>query len=433
MRFLRAILAALLFVTSGSAWAAQAWPDEGAAFAGCIAAAAGAQAKLSSTWSSYRCVVQSATQFQGQLQSKSNGGWADMCGIAGHGFECQHSFPLDKKCSNVKSPVYAGYQEVGASRCEGGCEYVADNAPVERRRYDRPNGNSINFQRGYWRPSGGTCAVGPAPEPPRDDYCAMLDGGHKVCRDNQGRECVTSGKTGRRYCSPKNGPTNATEPTRNENVNISAPSPSPGTPPTPPTPRPGEDWKKSASASSTDVTNNVTQNIEINNNTGTPNTNPGDGNPNDGGDNPGEGEGEGDKGSASGGAGCDAPPVCSGDPINCAVLDQSWRNRCASSKGDANGNGRPDWTELSEGEGSDGVTPGNGQDEKAQSWGLESLLDKVDDSGFIGQSCPSIPMFDLGPLGSFDPNGDWWCETLDLIGSIFVFVASCAAVRILVS
>lgn len=146
----------------------------------------------------------------------------------------------------------------------------------------------------------------------------------------------------------------------------------------------------------------------------------------------GDGEGEGEDGSAGGGATCDAPPQCSGDPVNCAVLDQSWRVRCGTTKGDANGDGRADWTDVSEGETGEGIEPGNGE-EKAKSWGLEGLLDNVNDSGFIGGSCPQLPMFELGPLGSFDPNGAWWCDVLELIGGVFVFVASCNAVRILVS
>lgn len=40
---------------------------------------------------------------------------------------------------------------------------------------------------------------------------------------------------------------------------------------------------------------------------------------------------EGDK-TASGGTGCDVPPTCSGDAIQCAVLHQQWKNRCETAK-----------------------------------------------------------------------------------------------------
>jgi len=47
------------------------------------------------------------------------------------------------------------------------------------------------------------------------------------------------------------------------------------------------------------------------------------------GEGPGEEEGEeGGEGSASGGVACTDPPVCDGDPIQCALLMQAWRQRC---------------------------------------------------------------------------------------------------------
>jgi len=42
----------------------------------------------------------------------------------------------------------------------------------------------------------------------------------------------------------------------------------------------------------------------------------------------GTGEGEGTGASASGGASCEDPPVCDGDPVGCALLSQQWRTRC---------------------------------------------------------------------------------------------------------
>lgn len=42
----------------------------------------------------------------------------------------------------------------------------------------------------------------------------------------------------------------------------------------------------------------------------------------------GDGVGEGDTGSVSGGEGCDAPPSCDGDVLQCALIQQMWKARC---------------------------------------------------------------------------------------------------------
>jgi hypothetical protein len=48
-----------------------------------------------------------------------------------------------------------------------------------------------------------------------------------------------------------------------------------------------------------------------------------------GGTGTGEGEGEEETGSATASANCNAPPVCSGDPVQCAVLRQIWISQCS--------------------------------------------------------------------------------------------------------
>lgn len=358
------------------------------------------------------------------------------CGYPKDGIVYSYAqYPSDKTCSS-RPPIYQGWFQGNPGGCISGCMYETGDIKQDwRYRDSRDAGKEIRGREGFIKPTGATCSVEapePPPPPPKDDYCALLEGGYKICPNKKGDPCVVSGKTGRTYCGTAQDGMNATNPERTENVSTGPTSPTP-TPPTPPTPRPGEEWQPDRTVTGVNVTNNVTQITNISNQAGTPNTNPGDGNPGDGSDNPGKGEDDGDGGSAGGGATCDAPPTCSGDPIACATLDQTWRNRCASTKGDKNGNGRPDWTELGEGEGSEGPTPGNGQDEKAKTWGLESLLDKVDDSGFIGGACPALPTIDVPMVGSFDPNFSWWCDVLEVIGNLFVFIASCIAVRILVS
>lgn len=68
---------------------------------------------------------------------------------------------------------------------------------------------------------------------------------------------------------------------------------------------------------------------------GTSGDNPYDGSDDGSGADEGDGDCEGDdcseeEGSASGGETCDEAPTCSGDAIQCAILDQEWRARCPS-------------------------------------------------------------------------------------------------------
>ncbi len=74
----------------------------------------------------------------------------------------------------------------------------------------------------------------------------------------------------------------------------------------------------SPDGSTTYITNTTTTTTTTNNNTTTIINNNG------------EGSGEGDEGgnSASGGGTCDVAPVCSGDEIQCLMLQQQWQTRC---------------------------------------------------------------------------------------------------------
>jgi hypothetical protein len=85
------------------------------------------------------------------------------------------------------------------------------------------------------------------------------------------------------------------------------------------------------------------------------------------------GEGEGD-GSASGGLTCASAPVCDGDAIQCAILDQEWRMRCSHDD--------PSGIEFGEGE-----EDGTGHHEDGDGAGAG----EISESGSLGAagSCPA--------------------------------------------
>lgn len=294
---------------------------------------------------------------------------------------------------------------------------------------------SIFTGSGVYSPTGAVCSNGdqtPERAPPRDEYCTTLEGGaYQMCVDKDFKSCVKSNLTGRKYCGDNDFPTVGVDPQRREAVAISAPT-NPPTPAPTPVPREGEAFTPNSSASVTNTTTNNTTNITNFNNSGSPGTTPV---PGDGSGNPGEpGEGEGEEeghGSTSGGGDCATPYVCSGgDPVLCSFGTQAWLQRCA---GDENNNNQPDWTEIGEGQGGDGVTPGGEGEAVAKEFGLPGL-DKIDDSGFIGSSCPLLPVVDFGEFGSVDLSSKpWWCSTISKIGMLVMFAGACIGLAILVS
>ena len=347
----------------------------------------------------------------------------------GPGMWTYESYPYANTCSSRPQgqPGMINGTLTSTGVCNAGCKMVpnTENANQDFTIYE--SGNSINFKQGTWVPTGGTCVVDPSTpaQPPRSDQgCHTTSSGHSVCRGG-GQTCVTS-PSGFRTCAADSSVTGIvrTNNPRTEATSISAPN----TPNSPPANRPGEAW--STSTSTTTITNNTTSNvtnITNYNNTGTPNGNqptPGDGS---GGEEEGEEE---EPGSVSGGGDCATPYSCSGgDPVLCSFGYQSWLQRCAN---DQDNNGQPDWTQIGEG-GDEGPTPGDGAEVGAKEYGLPGL-DKIDDSGFIGSSCPMLPVVDFGPFGQVDLSSKpWWCDLISKIGLMVLFAGACIALAILVS
>lgn len=87
----------------------------------------------------------------------------------------------------------------------------------------------------------------------------------------------------------------------------------------------------------------------------------------------------------SGDSSCEAPPVCTGDAIQCSILRQNHQQRCADQK----------WQEIDEQKLMDGVSGEMAGSEYQpfgeQERGAFDLTGMIDTSSTIGGSCPAIP------------------------------------------
>lgn len=209
----------------------------------------------------------------------------------------------------------------------------------------------------------------------------------------------------------------------------------------------------------------------------------GDGVPDEEQDSDGDGEpdGPGEKNEFSGGDTCDAPPVCSGDPIMCgqariqwriecntrndvtisggacdtppsctgkncnameaAQLLQQWRTSCALqtlSSGEGDTGGQPEWTRV------DGMTqdPGEGASEgDTNVWAEETTIDgsTLDTGGWLGGggSCPSFGFAVTGGEYSSafvekiaNPPA-FWCEMVSWIYAMILVFSTVTGIFIL--
>jgi len=126
-------------------------------------------------------------------------------------------------------------------------------------------------------------------------------------------------------------------------------------------------------------------------------------------------------GSASGGAGCDAAPVCDGDPIGCATLAQAWRARCVDA---------PSPTDLENTFG-----PATGEDGEFVGSETREIGDLLDSStGWMGAgACIQDYSLDLGGmLPTVEIPFSEWCWLLEIIGIFTMLAAYVSGARIII-
>lgn len=139
----------------------------------------------------------------------------------------------------------------------------------------------------------------------------------------------------------------------------------------------------------------------------------------------GDGSEEGEESGASGGQACDAPPSCTGDAVQCAILEQQWRNRCVPlpEEGDLEnvtgftGAGPDDWIDNSGEPGSDLETI-----TVPEAFGTGDVLGG-------GGSCPDDVSVSLS-MGSIPIPLSQMCTLFVALGYLVVASATLLAVKI---
>ncbi|MDH1790569.1 hypothetical protein N5D45_01870 [Stenotrophomonas sp. GD03819] len=406
--------------------------DQGVAYAACMSelkSYIGSRESLGEVFRNVQCTVGSPTTFQARFENRLNSGsWSP--GIyrtyTWGGGNC--SARLDGDVGMINGTMYSG------GVCDRGCKVqpnLSGGSDFSLRESGNPN--VISIKSGTWRATGELCSVDSTPPKPerKDEYCHQT-GNYTVCKSKE-KTCISTA-SGFRTCASdtanEKGHT-ATNNPRTEAASIS----SPNTPPNPPTNRPGEDWKPSGP--STSVTNNSTgstTNTQNYNNQGTPNGNqptPGDGSgPGSGGSN-GNGDGDDggskpDYGSVGGDGKCTGSFTCSGgDPVLCAIAQQTYNQRCEAEArwGDGEGGG----TFPGDGDGGAGQDP----DPKKSLRTATPSLSMIDKGGFFGGgSCPQFAVADTS-FGPFSFNDVDFCKLIVLARNCLMFLGAFIALGIL--
>lgn len=128
-------------------------------------------------------------------------------------------------------------------------------------------------------------------------------------------------------------------------------------------------------------------------------------------------------GSAGAGVDCDVAPSCDGDPVQCALLEQQWRDMCYPFVDTDPEQALPAVEEQGEIGWLVEQLPSDIQD--------ASAMGSLDDSGYLGGgSCPSWPSASvLGATFSIDSGP--FCQVLVWIGYFVMVAAGMASVRII--
>lgn len=132
---------------------------------------------------------------------------------------------------------------------------------------------------------------------------------------------------------------------------------------------------------------------------------------------------------AAGGGDCGSPPAMTGDAALAMIARQEWLARCGPDKADKNGNGQPDWTEVTDADseryGTTDTNPSSVFQDK------DVTLDKVDQTSWAGNSCPDI--------GTAEVFGQQWtaadpmlfCAWLAKVRAVILVFGAIAAATIL--
>ena len=236
----------------------------------------------------------------------------------------QNSFYHQKLCTD-RPPAGTGQTREWTSRCVGGCLLEV--------KY----GESVTFSIGaesFTEAYGDLVYTGLCPGntpntpddagPDKTEECKPI-AGMSMCLKGNGDQCLVA-SSGKKFCWTPGQPSNEVNGNDAVATDPTAPPP-PNQPPAdgtgwkpPQTPTPTTSATGGSSGPRTTIVN-VTTSVGTGSNGG-------------GGDPPGGDDGDCDPATetcpdAGGGQTCGAAPSCTGDPINCQVLFQAWKTRCA--------------------------------------------------------------------------------------------------------
>lgn len=257
-----------------------------------------------------------------------------------------------------------------------------------------------------------TCGGGSCYDPATDTYTAVDANGNQIsvpgsaARGSSG-SCISSGDT-----------------------TLCAGSPGAPKPPGDKVPDPSTAIRNSDNYTQADQNTGANQNVTVNTYTNqggqgsTSGQKPGDSGPASSSSSPNPDKGN----SASGGGDCGSPPVMGGDAALAMIARQQWLTRCGPDKSDKNGNGQPDWTEVSDSDGDQyNVTPVKPSDVfKNETADVSS----VDQTSWAGNTCPDLGSAEVFGT-SWTPDTTLFCRYLAYIRAAVLLAGAIVSVLIL--
>lgn len=154
---------------------------------------------------------------------------------------------------------------------------------------------------------------------------------------------------------------------------------------------------------------------------------------------------DGSSGNVAGGGSCVSPPRCSGDAIQCAILNQTWNTRCAPGNQSSGGGGtgtQPDYTGLLstiadntgrtanalEDTTGEGPTPDD-EELPTEDEDISSLIASIFNTSGAAGSCPA-PITVNTMVGPIDFKYDLMCDFASYIRYLVLISAGLASFRI---
>lgn len=119
---------------------------------------------------------------------------------------------------------------------------------------------------------------------------------------------------------------------------------------------------------------------------------------------------------------CDTPPACTGDAVQCAILTEQWRTRCANVLEETDANVQEGQTAID--------ANGSTLDQLGVTSETVNIAGQIEQTAFLGAGCVSDQTVSLGQYGSFTIPFSSLCSTFNILGNILVALAFIGAARI---